>query len=134
MPAVAAVGGHLHAADLATGVGHRAGERVRRADGANGIYVYAAQSSFPVNTGGGSNYWVDVVFDGTPPAPDGVPPIISGVQASSVGSTNATISWTTDDLADGQVTYGGTTTPVNPNPVTGHVVQLTGLSPATTYT
>src|SRR5262249_56350379 len=55
----------------------------------NGLWRYAAQSSFPLNSGNGSNYWVDVVFDGTPPPPDTTPPVITAVQATAVGSPNA---------------------------------------------
>ncbi|MET3898989.1 hypothetical protein ABIB57_002941 [Devosia sp. UYZn731] len=32
----------------------------------NGYFTYAAQNAFPTSVGGGSNYWVDVVFNPTP--------------------------------------------------------------------
>lgn len=41
-------------------------------DGANGVYL-AGSSGFPTQSFGSSNYWVDVVFQGTPPA-DSVAP------------------------------------------------------------
>jgi hypothetical protein len=34
--------------------------------GGNGVYVYAASSSFPNQTFNGSNYWVDVIFTNQP--------------------------------------------------------------------
>src|SRR6185312_7084571 len=100
----------------------------------NGLWLYAAQSTFPSNPGNGSNYWVDVVFDGTPPPPDTSPPVITAVQATAVGSANATISWTTSEPADSQVAYGTSQTPVNPALVTTHSVQLTGLTAGQAYT
>jgi hypothetical protein len=30
--------------------------------GGNGVYAYSGSSTFPTNTYGSSNYWVDVVF------------------------------------------------------------------------
>ena len=35
----------------------------------NGVFLYGASSGFPTNTFMASNYWVDVVFTTTPPAP-----------------------------------------------------------------
>jgi hypothetical protein len=46
----------LHA--LATGV-----------NGGNGVYLYGSTSGYPNDTYSGSNYWVDVVFSTTAPAP-----------------------------------------------------------------
>jgi hypothetical protein len=39
------------------------------ASGGNGVYAYGAGSSFPSNTFGATNYWVDVVFSATPGGP-----------------------------------------------------------------
>jgi hypothetical protein len=36
-------------------------------DGGNGVYRYSGSSTFPTNTYGASNYWVDVVFSRTAP-------------------------------------------------------------------
>lgn len=63
---------------------------------------------------------------------------ISNVQASGITSTTATITWTTNNVADSQVEYGTTTsygsaTPINSSLVTAHSVELTGLSANTTY-
>src|SRR5439155_1367441 len=68
-----------------------------------------------------------------PTLPDTTAPVISGVQATAITATTATITWTTDEPADSQVVYGQSSTPLDPAPVTSHSVLLTGLTPATTY-
>jgi YVTN family beta-propeller protein len=65
-------------------------------------------------------------------------PAISGVSVSSITTTGATISWTTDQASTSQVNYGtttayGSTTPANSSLVQSHTVILTGLTPGTTY-
>ncbi len=70
---------------------------------------------------------------------DTTPPVISGVATSSVYTTQAEISWTTDELADSQVEYS--TDPdfptyqvkTNSSMVTSHSLVLTGLTPGTSY-
>jgi phosphodiesterase/alkaline phosphatase D-like protein len=69
--------------------------------------------------------------------PDTHGPTISAVQVSAAMSTWATVSWTTDELADSEVEYGSTTgygarTPAA-TPVTSHSVILTGLTPNSDY-
>ena len=69
---------------------------------------------------------------------DATPPPISGVSATSIGQSTATIVWTTDEPADSQVRYGtttayGSTTPLDTTMVTSHSVALSGLSPGTLY-
>ena len=64
-------------------------------------------------------------------------PVISAVQ-SSVTSSSATVTWTTDQLSDSQVDYGpstayGTSTPVDTTMTTSHSVSISGLQPGTTY-
>ena len=66
------------------------------------------------------------------------PPVISDVNATSVNATSATINWTTDVAANSQVAYGttaayGSTTTLVTSLTTTHAVNLTGLSPSTTY-
>jgi inosine-uridine nucleoside N-ribohydrolase len=66
------------------------------------------------------------------------PPAIGAVSAGSVGTSGATIAWTTDQPADSQVEYGQTTsygsaTPVDSTAVTGHSQQLSGLAANTVY-
>jgi chitodextrinase len=71
--------------------------------------------------------------------PDSAPPSIFSVQAVNVGSTAATISWSTDKPADSQVFYrrAGESvyqqTSLDAALVTQHQIDLTGLSPDSTY-
>lgn len=63
---------------------------------------------------------------------------LSGVTATSINQTTATIIWTSDPATDTQVDYGlttayGTTTPLDPALSTAHLVTLTGLTASTTY-
>jgi len=69
---------------------------------------------------------------------DITPPVISNVTVSAVSATAATISWTTDKPANGQVAYGlttayGTRSTLVSTYATSQTVTLTGLSPSTTY-
>jgi internalin A len=70
---------------------------------------------------------------------DQTPPVISGISASSVTESSATIDWITDEPATSQVEYGLTTsygsTATSPLDalVTSHSVSLSGLDPSTTY-
>ncbi|MDH7481197.1 MAG: family 10 glycosylhydrolase [Armatimonadota bacterium] len=71
-------------------------------------------------------------------APDGVPPVLSNIQATNIQATNAIIVWNTDENATTQVEYGptpsyGYITPENTKLVTSHSVQLVGLAPNTQY-
>ena len=71
---------------------------------------------------------------GTPPAGA---PVVTNVTASSVGATNATLIWTTDQSSDSVVEYGLTTgygsSTTNTAMVHYHTLNLTGLSNNTTY-
>ncbi|HUE69823.1 MAG TPA: fibronectin type III domain-containing protein, partial [Pirellulaceae bacterium] len=65
-------------------------------------------------------------------------PAISGVTVSSITKSEASIGWTTNEVADTQVEYGtttnyGTTTALDSVLVTNHFASLTGLSGGTTY-
>jgi hypothetical protein len=65
-------------------------------------------------------------------------PAISGVRASGIGTSIASISWTTDINATSQVEYGtsqslGSQTSVNANMTTEHSIGLSGLNDGTTY-
>ncbi|HSR22529.1 MAG TPA: fibronectin type III domain-containing protein, partial [Candidatus Eisenbacteria bacterium] len=66
------------------------------------------------------------------------PPAISGVQASGITTTGATLSWTTDVASSSQVEYGtatayGSSTPLDATAVTAHAVGLSGLQAGTLY-
>ena len=68
----------------------------------------------------------------------GQKPVITNVLASSITSTSATITWTTDQSTTSSVNYGttssyGTSSGVQSQLVTSHAVTLTGLTPGTTY-
>jgi hypothetical protein len=94
---------------------------VAQSTGANGATGYSTTYSFTTT--------------GTQTTP---PPVISNVVATSVSNTSETITWTTDQSASSQVSYGATTTYSNsttldPTLVTSHSVTLTGLTPGTAY-
>jgi hypothetical protein len=74
----------------------------------------------------------------TTAAADTTPPTISGVTSSSISSTGATISWTTNEAGDTQVDYGttasyGSSTTLNSGMTTSHSQGLTGLTASTLY-
>jgi len=67
-----------------------------------------------------------------------VPTVISGIASSVTGSTTATVSWATDQLANSQVTYGlntsyGTSTTLNPTMAMTHSAALASLKASTLY-
>ena len=67
-----------------------------------------------------------------------VPPTIGDISVSSRTDTSATITWTTRVPSSSQVDYGtggsfDSSRPLDPDPVSIHTVQLTGLSPNTVY-
>src|SRR3989441_869721 len=69
---------------------------------------------------------------------DNTPPIISSVSAFNISSSQATITWATNQASDSQVEYGlttayGSSTPLNSSLLTAHAVTLTGLQATTTY-
>ncbi len=104
--------------------------------GGNGVFVYGV-SAFPTGTFNATNYWVDVVFDSTP---DTTAPMIADVAGIAIDSSNAQVSWTTDEQATSSVDYStdstfatGTQTVTDPAYVTAHSVRLTGLRPSTAY-
>src|SRR5207249_2445069 len=69
---------------------------------------------------------------------DATPPVISAVTASSITSSGATVTWTTNEASDSQVDYGlttayGSTTTLNASLVTAHTAALSGLTGTTLY-
>jgi hypothetical protein len=86
------------------------------------------------NHGAWSDYSAETSFT----TRDATGPVISGVTATKIATTSATITWTTDEVATSQVQYGlttkyGSSTTLDSNLVTGHSVSLTGLSSFKTY-
>jgi Polysaccharide lyase len=77
----------------------------------------------------------------TPPAGtvevDTTPPVISGITATAITQTGATITWNTDEVSDSRVDYGLTTSygsnVTNASDVTSHSLNLTGLTANTLY-
>jgi len=69
---------------------------------------------------------------------DTTAPTISSVSSSSVTTSGATITWTTNESSTSQVEYGtsasyGSSTTTDTTQVTSHSVSLSGLSASTTY-
>ena len=71
---------------------------------------------------------------------DANPPVISSLSSGVPNANDATITWTTDFVADSQVfwglttAYAGATSPImNFTYGTSHSVQITGLAGATLY-
>ncbi len=69
---------------------------------------------------------------------DTTPPAISSVNASSITSSGATVSWTTNEASDSQIEYGtsaayGSATTLNTSMTTSHNGTLSGLSASTLY-
>jgi Purple acid Phosphatase, N-terminal domain len=69
---------------------------------------------------------------------DTTPPTITGVSASAITATGATITWTTSEPADSQVDYGTTTSygsssALNTSLATSPSVDLSGLTASTLY-
>jgi len=70
--------------------------------------------------------------------PDVTPPVLSAISASGLTAAAATITWTTNEASDTQVSYGptaayGNTSPLVVTLATQHVTMLTGLTPNTIY-
>lgn len=69
---------------------------------------------------------------------DETPPVLSGINVSRLSNNEATISWSTDEMATRSVEYGttealGTTVQPDLMPSLGQEIRLTGLAPSTTY-
>ncbi|CAD6491521.1 MAG: Peptidase family C25 [Candidatus Argoarchaeum ethanivorans] len=70
--------------------------------------------------------------------PDVTPPVITNVSAENVTCSAAKITWDTDELADSLVKYGNASGIYSMEAydntwITSHSIELTGLSPVTTY-
>ena len=69
---------------------------------------------------------------------DANPPTISDVSIASLTSSTATVNWTTEEVANGEVEYGttpsyGSTTPLDSALSMNHSTVLSGLTPDTLY-
>jgi hypothetical protein len=97
-------------------------------------YNFAATSA---NGAGQSNTSANFSFT-TTQAASGPPPSVGYVVAWGINNSSATITWSTDVLANTQLSYGTTTalgqlTPVQTALAASHGVTLTGLTSGTTY-
>jgi phosphodiesterase/alkaline phosphatase D-like protein len=69
---------------------------------------------------------------------DSTPPVISSILSSSITSTTALITWTTNEVCDALVEYGttsayGSSTALNPTLTTSHSAALSGLAAGMLY-
>ena len=97
-------------------------------------YYFAVTAYNSGGTETGYSNEVSVVIS----AGDNTAPIISGVAASVVTATSATIRWDTNEASDGTVDYGtstfyGSSTIFNTTPATRHSGTVSGLTPGTDY-
>jgi hypothetical protein len=98
---------------------------------ANGTHTLAASvtdSSGNTATSGGATVMVS----------NATGPVITGVTATSIASSGATINWNTSTPSNSQVNYGltssyGTASALASSLVTAHSIVLSGLSASTTY-
>lgn len=104
----------------------------------NTTYYFKVESKDSSNNGSMSS---ETSFTTAALPADTTAPIISSTAASNIGSTTATIGWTTNEAANSKVYYG-TVSPLatstaftvsNSSLVTGHSLGLSGLTASTTY-
>ena len=98
-------------------------------DGPNGVFAYGASSAFPTSTFNATNYWVDIIYTGTPPTAP------AGLTATAPSYNQANLSWTasTDSvgIAKYEIFRDGAQTPVGQT--TGTSFSDTQLAPLTNY-
>jgi hypothetical protein len=99
------------------------------------LYHYRARSK---DAGGNVSVSSDFTFTTSGGGGDTTPPVISAISATSITTSSATITWTTNEVSDTQVEYGATTgygssTQVNTTMVTSHTATLSGLNANTLY-
>jgi hypothetical protein len=89
----------------------------------NGVFGYTATPAFPTSTFNAANYWVDVLFQATPPGQ------VTGV-AATAGAMSATVNWTAP------ATGGATKYTITPyiGSTAQTTTSITGTPPATTAT
>lgn len=99
-------------------------------------YIRCQDTAVPPHQNTDDNFFITFsVAEPTPP--DATPPVISNVQISSITTSTAVITWTTDDLSSSIVNYGLTvsfgSSQSGSSSVTNHSVNLAGLSSNTAY-
>jgi chitodextrinase len=123
--------------DSCSAVTYTGGPTVIQANGTFGRFNYSpALGVFVVANSINSNaYTLRLTTSG---GTGGSGPVISGVSVSSITTSSATVTWTTDVAATSQVEYGATTaygslTTLNSSLVTSHSVSLASLTTNTLY-
>ncbi|MGE0131189.1 MAG: fibronectin type III domain-containing protein [Blastocatellales bacterium] len=100
---------------------------------------YRLSSSSPYRSAGTDGKDIGCQFGvSTNPPPPPPAPAISGVTATNITASSASIIWTTNALSNSQVEYGvtasyGSQTALNATLITSHLVTLAGLKAGTTY-
>ena len=102
----------------------------------NGVFAYGSSSTFPNNSFGAANYWVDVMFHSTPP-----PGQVTGVTAAEAGQSSANVTWSAPTGGGAPTSYRITpyigSTPQTPVTVSGSPPAtsktITGLTTGTSY-
>nr|WP_245283135.1 DUF4082 domain-containing protein [Bradyrhizobium sp. WSM2793] len=118
--------------------------------GANGVYSYGSGSAFPTSTFRSSNYWVDVVFNGSSADNNNPPTAVAdttnatekGGTGNSTGGSSAVGNVLTNDTDPDSgdtktvtaVSFGSTNGTVNSAIAGAHGALLLGASGAFTYT
>jgi hypothetical protein len=102
---------------------------------AGGTYYFAVTA---YDSAGNESIYSNEVQAVVSPPPDTTPPVIGSIGSSSITTTGAMISWTTDEPSTTQVEYGlttayGSTTSLDPTLQTSHIQSLSGLKPGTVY-
>jgi hypothetical protein len=97
-------------------------------------YYFSVKAQSAGGTSNATNSDGLAVIEGT----DDTPPVIFNISSVNITMTGATITWNTDEPATSQVEYGlslsyGNVTIEDSNLVTGHSVELSGLTAGTQY-
>jgi hypothetical protein len=103
----------------------------------NGVFSYGSASTFPTQSFGAGNYYVDVMFTRI-----AAPGAVSNVTASARGLTSATVTWSAPTTGGAPTSYKITpyvgTTAKTPTTITGTppvtTATVAGLTTGTTYT
>lgn len=104
-------------------------------DGSSYIYIVRCQDT----AGNATTSDFSISFSVSQPSVgDTAPPVFSNIAATNITSTQATLTWTTDEASDSQVEWGptlsyGSSSVLDSSLVTSHSVTPTGLSGGTTY-
>jgi GH18 family chitinase len=112
------------------------------AKGIGSVIVWDLAAGFRTDLGAGQQDLLlqavkSAAYGGTTVTPPAAP-VISALSVSGLGQTAATVSWSTDLSADGQVAYGltsayGATTTLNATLTTSHSAALSSLNSGTLY-